>query len=139
MIIAKRMPRIARSILFRKIILVEFYRLRERLLPVLVLMVRLPREGEDELRRVLRLPVLLRFERLPLRPLLGVPEGRDVTVPLLPPPKFGRVAVLPLLLGFWCEPPPTLPWFPLPVPGLWLLSGRWPPEWLLLCPPPLGR
>ena len=118
MISAKRMPRIARSILFRKIILVEFYRLRERLLPVLVLMVRLPREGEDELRRVLRLPELLRFERLPLRLLLGVPEGRDVTVPLLPPPKFGRPAVLPLLLGFWCEPPPTLPWFPLPVPGL---------------------
>lgn len=100
------------------------YRLRERLLPVLVLMVRLPREGEVELRRVLRLPVLLRLERLPLRPLLGVPEGRDVTVPLLPPPKFGREAVLPPFPGLLCDPPPTPPWFPLPVPGLWLLSGR---------------
>ena len=124
MIIAKRMPRIARSILFRKIILVEFYRLRERLLPVLVLMVRLPREGEEVLRRVLRLPVLLRFERLPLRPLLGVLEGRAVTVPLFPPPKFGRDAVLPPFPGLLCDPPPTLPWFPWPAPGLWPLVGR---------------
>ena len=124
MIIAKRMPRIARSILFRKIILVEFYRLRERLLPVLVLMVRLPREGEEVLRRVLRLPVLLRFERLPLRVLLGVLEGRAVTVPLFPPPKFGRDAVLPPFPGLLCDQPPTLPWFPLPVPGLVPLVGR---------------
>ena len=124
MIIAKRMPRIARSILFRKIILVEIYRPRKLLLPVLVLMVRLPREGEEELRRVLRLPELLRCERFPERPLLGVLEGRAVTVPLLPPPKFGRPAVLPLFPGFLCDPPPTPPWFPLPVPGLWLLSGR---------------
>ena len=124
MIIAKRMPRIARSILFREIILVEFYRLHERLLPVLVLMVRLPREGEEELRRVLRLPELLRFERLPLRVLLGVLEGRAVTVPLFPPPKFGRDAVLPPFPGLLCDPPPTLPWFPLPVPGLWPLVGR---------------
>ena len=118
MIIAKRMPRIARSILFRKIILVEFYRLRERLLPVLVLMVRLPREGEEERRCVLPLPELLRFERLPLRVLLGVLEGRAVTVPLFPPPKLGREAVLPPFPGLLCDPPPTLPWFPLPVPGL---------------------
>ena len=124
MIIAKRMPRIARSILFRKIILVEIYRLRKLLLPVLVLMVRLPREGEEVLRRVLRLPELLRFERFPERPLLGVLEGRAVTVPLFPPPKFGRDAVLPPFPGLLCDPPPTLPWFPLPVPGLWLLSGR---------------
>ena len=124
MIIAKRMPRIARSILFRKIILVEIYRLRKLLLPVLVLMVRLPREGEEELRRVLRLPELLRFERLPLRVLLGVLEGRAVTVPLFPPPKLGREAELWLFPGLLCDPPPTLPWFPLPAPGLWLLSGR---------------
>lgn len=124
MIIAKRMPRIARSILFRKIILVEIYRLRKLLLPVLVLMVRLPREGEEELRRVLRLPELLRCERFPERPLLGVLEGRAVTVPLFPPPKFGREAVLPPFPGLLYDPPPTLPWFPLPVPGLWLLSGR---------------
>ena len=100
------------------------YRLRKLLLPVLVLMVRLPREGEEELRRVLPLPELLRFERLPLKPLLGVPEGRAVTVPLLPPPKFGRPAVLPLFPGFLCDPPPTLPWFPVPVPGLVPLVGR---------------
>ena len=100
------------------------YRLRKLLLPVLVLMVRLPREGDEELRRVLRLPELLRFERLPLRVLLGVLEGRAVTVPLFPPPKFGRPAVLPLFPGFLCDPPPTLPWFPWPAPGLWLLSGR---------------
>ena len=107
MIIAKRMPQNARSILFKKIILVEIYRLRKLLLPVLVLMVRLPREGEEELRRV-----------------LGVLEGRAVTVPLFPPPKFGREAVLPPFPGLLYDPPPTLPWFPLPVPGLWLLSGR---------------
>ena len=124
MIIAKRMPRIARSILFRKIILVEIYRLRKLLLPVLVLMVRLPREGEEVLRRVLRLPELLRCERFPERPLLGVLEGHAVTVPLFPPPKFGREAVLPPFPGLLCDPPPTPPWFPLPVPGLWLLSGR---------------
>ena len=124
MIITKRMPRSARSILFRKIILVEIYRLRKLLLPVLVLMVRLPREGEEELRRVLRLPELLRFERLPERPLLGVLEGRAVTEPLFPPPKFGREALLPPFPGLLCDPPPTLPWIPLPVPGLWLLSGR---------------
>ena len=124
MIIAKRMPRIARSILFRKIILVEIYRLRKLLLPVLVLMVRLPREGEDELRRVLPLPELLRFERLPLRVLLGVLEGRDVTVPLFPPPKLGREAVLPPFPGLLCDPPPTPPWFPWPAPGLWPLAGR---------------
>lgn len=124
MIIAKRMPRIARSILFRKIILVEIYRLRKLLLPVLVLMVRLPREGEEERRRVLPLPELLRFERLPLRVLLGVLEGRAVTVPLFPPPKLGREAELWLFPGLLCDPPPTLPWFPLPAPGLWLLSGR---------------
>lgn len=124
MIIAKRMPRSARSILFRKIILVEIYRLRKLLLPVLVLMVRLPREGEEELRRVLRLPELLRCERFPERPLLGVLEGRAVTVPLFPPPKFGREAVLPPFPGLLCDPPPTLPWFPWPAPGLWLLSGR---------------
>ena len=124
MIIAKRMPRSARSILFRKIILVEIYRLRKLLLPVLVLMVRLPREGEEELRRVLRLPVLLRCERFPERPLLGVLEGRAVTVPLFPPPKFGRDAVLPPFPDLLCDPPPTLPWFPLPVPGLVPLVGR---------------
>lgn len=124
MIIAKRMPRIARSILFRKIILVEIYRLRKLLLPVLVLMVRLPREGEEELRRVLRLPELLRCERFPERPLLGVLEGRAVTVPLFPPQKFGREAVLPPFPGLLCDPPPTPPWFPWPAPGLWLLSGR---------------
>lgn len=118
MIIAKRMPRIARNILFRKIILVEIYRLRKLLLPVLVLMVRLPREGEEELRRVLRLPELLRCERFPERPLLGVLEGRAVTVPLFPPPKLGREAALPPFPGLLCDPPPTLPWFPLPVPGL---------------------
>ena len=100
------------------------YRLRKLLLPVLVLMVRLPREGEEELRRVLRLPELLRFERLPLRVLLGVLEGRAVTVPLFPPPKFGREAVLPPFPGLLCDPPPTLPWFPLPVPGLVPLAGR---------------
>ena len=72
-------------------------------------MVRLPREGEEELRRVLRLPELLRFERLPLRVLLGVLEGRAVTVPLFPPPKFGRDAVLPPFPGLLCDPPPTLP------------------------------
>ena len=99
------------------------YRLRKLLLPVLVLMVRLPREGEEVLRRVLRLPELLRFERLPLRVLLGVLEGRAVTVPLFPP-KLGREAVLPPFPGLLCDPPPTLPWFPLPVPGLWPLSGR---------------
>lgn len=87
-------------------------------------MVRLPREGDEELRRVLRLPVLLRCERFPERPLLGVLEGRAVTVPLFPPPKFGREAVLPPFPGLLYDPPPTLPWFPLPVPGLWLLSGR---------------
>ena len=85
------------------------YRLRKLLLPVLVLMVRLPREGEEERRRVLPLPELLRFERLPLRVLLGVLEGRAVTVPLFPPPKLGREAELWLFPGLLCDPPPTLP------------------------------
>ena len=124
MIFAKRLPRRTRRILFGEIMLVEIYRLRKLLLPVLVLMVRLPREGEEELRRVLLLPELLRFERFPERPLLGVLEGRAVTEPLFPPPKFGREAVLPPFPGLLCDPPPTLPWFPLPVTGLVPLAGR---------------
>ena len=36
----------------------------------------------------------------------------------------GNKRKLPPFPGLLCDPPPTLPWFPLPVPGLWLLSGR---------------